>query len=92
VSLDRYGALPPPLAVRLVKHDLLSTGLPFDLALTSPAEVVLQTYKIPVADLAAAAPGLRPRAIESVAIRPLDGQGGVLWVGEWSVVPASPQS
>jgi hypothetical protein len=87
IPLDRYGTVPPPLAVRLVKPDVVTIGLPVDLTLRSPAEVVLQTYAVSIDDVMASQPGLRPERIESLAIRPLGPEAGALWVGEVGVTP-----
>jgi hypothetical protein len=82
IPLDRYGALPPPLPVRLVKHPLLEATLPFDLSLRPSSEVVLQTYEVPLSDAAAIDPTFRPERLASVAVVPAAGPAGDLWLAE----------
>ena len=88
LPLSTWGALPPPLVARLVKSDLLATlarisGL--DLTLRSPAEVVLQSYRIPLSAFSAADPAFVPSHLDSVALQMPKGEAGRLAVAEFGI-------
>jgi hypothetical protein len=86
--LSTWGALPPPLTARLVKNDLLATlssisGL--DVALRSPAEVVVQSYRIPLSAFSAADPAFVPARLGSVTLRIPKERAGRLAVAEFAL-------
>ena len=88
LPLSTWGALPPPLTARLVKNDLLATlssisGL--DVALRSPAEVVVQSYRIPLAAFCAADPAFVPARLGSVTLRIPKERAGRLAVAEFAL-------
>ena len=91
LPLSTWGALPPPLAVRLVKNEVLGTlasvsGL--DLSLRSPAEIVVQSYRIPLSAFAAADPAFVPSRLDSVTLRVPRADAGRLAVAEFAVAVA----
>ena len=82
LPLSRWGALPPPLTVSLVKNDLLASISGVDLSMRSPVERVLQTYAIPFADYEAANPAFDPAKVDSVRLRIDRARPGALWIAE----------
>lgn len=85
LPLSRWGALPPPLEVTLVKSRELARLSSMDVALDAPAEQVLQTYAIPVADLVAADPAFRPERLEALRLVVTRTTAGVIWITEVGV-------
>jgi dienelactone hydrolase len=86
---SRWGALPPPLKVQLVKDELLAALSSMDLARGAPVERVLQTYEIPLADYAAADPRFRPDRLSAMRLV-VDGRTpGCLWVAEAGLVAST---
>jgi dienelactone hydrolase len=91
LPLSTWGALPPPLVTRLVKSDLSATlagvsGL--DLSLRLPAEQVVQSYAIPLADFAMADPAFVPERLDAVVLRIPRSTAGGLAVAGFGVSPA----
>lgn len=82
LPLSRWGALPPPLTVSLVKNDLLASVSGIDLSMRSPVERVLQTYAIPLAEYAAANPAFQPSHVDAVRLRIDRAAAGGLWIAE----------
>lgn len=87
LPIERFGALPPPLPVRLAKHDVLAALSGLDLSVRSPSEVVLQTYEIPLAAFAALDPGFDPAALSEVAVEVDRSGDGAIWIAEPALVP-----
>ena len=88
LPLSTWGALPPPLATRLVKNGLTAelakvSGL--DLTLRAPADVVIQGYAIPLAAFAAADPAFVPERLDAVELRIPRGAGGRLAVATFGL-------
>ncbi len=91
LPLSTWGALPPPLVARLVKSDVLGTlasisGL--DLSLRSPAEIVVQSYRIPLSAFSAANPAFVPARLDSVTLRIQRSDPGRLAVAEFALADA----
>jgi hypothetical protein len=86
LPLSRWGALPPPLVVTLVKSELLAGLATMDVALGAPPERVLQSYQIPLADYVAADPAFRPDRLESLRLVIDRTRGGSLWVAEVGLI------
>ena len=82
LPLSRWGALPPPLTVSLVKNDLLASVSGIDLSMRSPVERVLQTYAIPIAEYAAANPAFQPSHVDAFRLRVGRTTAGSLWIAE----------
>ncbi len=87
LPIDRFGALPPPLPVRLAKHDLLAAVAGIDLTVRSESEVVLQTYEIPLSAFAEADPTWDPAGLQAVTVELPRTQSGALWIAEPALVP-----
>jgi hypothetical protein len=86
IPLSRWGALPPPLEVSLVKSELLAGLSSMDAALGAPPERVLQTYEIPLAAYAAADPAFRPERLEAMRLIVDRSVAGSLWVAEAGLI------
>jgi hypothetical protein len=91
LSLGRWGALPPPLATPIAKHQLLATWpltaiSRLHLELRSPVERVLQTYAIPLAEVADAVPGFRPDRLAGFRLLLDRSTPGLLWIADIAVV------
>jgi dienelactone hydrolase len=82
LSLSRFGALPPPLPVRLVKHELLTQMSAWDVSLRDPAERVLQSYAIPLSAFEAAEPAFRPEDIDRFELHVPRTSDGAIWLAE----------
>ena len=82
VPLASLGALPPPLPVVLAKDDRLMAASGIDIHLTSPAEVVLQTYTVPLASFEAADPAFRAEDLTGFRLRIGRGTAGAVWIGD----------
>jgi hypothetical protein len=82
LPLSRWGALPPPLEVVLVKDELLAGLGSMDVAQGAPVERVLQTYDLPFAEFAAADPRFEPAQIASMRLVIDRRVAGSLWVAE----------
>jgi hypothetical protein len=87
LPLDRFGALPPPLPVHLVKHDLLVATAGMDVSVWSQAEVVLQTYEVPLSAFTEADPEFDPGALASLGLTVSRATDGALWIAEPALVP-----
>ncbi|HEX5827168.1 MAG TPA: hypothetical protein VFY23_06585 [Candidatus Limnocylindrales bacterium] len=85
LPLSTWGAVPPPLVARLTKDDLVESlarisGM--DLSLRTPAEQVAQTWRVDLADFAAADPAFRPERLEALVLRiPRTGAGSLAVTG-----------
>jgi hypothetical protein len=87
VPLDDLGALPPPLPVRLAKHDALAALAGVDLAVRSPSEIVVQTYEVPLSSFVAADPAFDPGMLTEVAVEVPRVIAGALWITEPALLP-----
>jgi hypothetical protein len=87
VPLDDLGALPPPLPVRLAKHDALAALAGVDLAVRSPSEIVVQTYEFPLSSFVAADPAFDPGMLTEVAVEVPRVIAGALWITEPALLP-----
>jgi dienelactone hydrolase len=87
LPLDRFGALPPPLPVRLAKHDLLASTAGIDLSVRSASEVVLQTYAVPLAAFVEADPAFDPGGLTTLSVEIVRATDGALWIAEPALVP-----
>jgi hypothetical protein len=85
MSLDAFGALPPPLPVHLAKHDLLQATTTIDISLRSPVERVLQTYAIPLAAFAAVDPAFSVETLDAIRLRIDRWTAGALWIADLSL-------
>ncbi len=86
VPLDRFGALPPPLPVRLAKHDLLAALAGIDLSVRSASEIVLQTYEIPLSAFADTGPSFDPARLSAISIEVARTGSGAIWITEPALV------
>lgn len=86
LPLSRWGALPPPLTVRLAKDGLLAGVGSMDLALDAPVERVLQSYELPLADFAAADARFDPNRLGAVRLVIDRSTAGSLWISEVGIV------
>ena len=82
LPLSRWGAIPPPLAVRLVKDELVASLSVMDVGLGAPVELVLQSYEIPFAEYAASDPTFDPRHVTGLRLMIDRTIGGCLWITE----------
>ncbi|HET7182367.1 MAG TPA: hypothetical protein VFI15_09070, partial [Candidatus Limnocylindrales bacterium] len=82
LPLSHWGALPPPLAVRLVKNAVLARLSSMDLALDAPPEIVLQTYELRLTDFSAADPAFRPEHVDVLRVIVDRSTAGALWITE----------
>ncbi len=82
LPLDEVGALPPPLPVRLAKHDALFASSGIDIHLESPAERVLQTYEIPLGTFEAIDPDVPASDVVGFRIRIDRAHPGAIWIGD----------
>ena len=87
LPIDRFGALPPPLPVRLAKHDLLAAVAGVDLTVRAESEVVLQTYEIPLAAFTEADPAWDPADLQAMIVEVPRTLSGALWIAEPALVP-----
>jgi len=87
VPLDDIGALPPPLPVRLAKHDALAALAGVDLAVRSESEIVVQTYDIPLSSFASVDPSFRPGRLTEVAVEIARTTAGAVWITEPALLP-----
>ena len=87
LPLSSVGAVPPPLPVRLLKHDLLADVAGMDVSVRAASEIVLQTYELPLAMITATAPGLELEALTSMAVEVDRTADGALWIAEPALLP-----
>ena len=80
VPLERLGALPPPLPVRLAKHDLLAATAGIDLSVRSPSEIVLQTYEVPLSAFAEVDPAIDPAQLSAITVEVARTGAGAIWI------------
>jgi dienelactone hydrolase len=86
LPLSRWGALPPPLEVRLVKDGPLPAVSGMDAAREVPVERVLQTYELPLADFAGADGAFRPERVAALRLVVDRTAAGSLWIAEVGIV------
>ncbi len=80
LPLSQFGALHPPLPARQLKGDWFAWLMSMKYDVAWPAEIVLQTYDLPLEAFQAAGPGFRPQAITAIRLS-FDGpQGGSVYV------------
>ncbi|HET9851665.1 MAG TPA: hypothetical protein VFP56_04055, partial [Candidatus Limnocylindrales bacterium] len=82
LPLSRWGALPPPLTVRLAKDDFLAGLSGMDLAQGAPVERVLQGYDIPFADFAALDSRFDPGRVVAAGLVVNRSEAGSLWLAD----------
>ncbi len=85
LPLDEVGALPPPLPVRLAKHEALFATSGIDIHLASPVERVLQTYEIPFGAFEAIDPDLSASEVVGFRLRIDRVHPGSIWIGDVGV-------
>jgi dienelactone hydrolase len=91
LPLSTWGAVPPPLVARLTKDDLvesLARVSGMDLSLRTPAEQVATTWRINLADFAAADPAFRPEQLDALVLRIPRTSAGSLAVTGFGLLPA----
>ena len=86
LPLSRWGALPPPLEVRLVKNHLFAALSGMDVAQGAPVERVLQTYEVPLAEFVNVDPAFDPAELAAIRFVVDRSSPGALWVTEVGLV------
>jgi hypothetical protein len=87
LPLSAFGALHPRLPVQSMKSDWLSGVVDFELKAVRSSEDLLQTYRVPLAAFAEAAPSLKLDSLAAVRlVFDAPGAGGV-FVDEVGFVP-----
>ena len=80
IPLERFGALPPPLPVRLAKHELLATMAGIDLSVRSSSEIVLQTYEVPLSAFVEVDPAFDPAQLSAITVEVARTDAGAIWI------------
>ena len=89
LPIAQWGALPPALAARLAKDDLVAGLSSMDLARGAPVERVLQSYELPMSDFTGAEPAFDPARLSAVRLVVNRSTAGALWVTEVGLVPGA---